>query len=181
MIQRNPTFIFPGEWLVAYHSHDYHLDKPTEIADREQATMPYKIQREMANRIIWGLIKAYPERFDALEKAGFKVDRPGDLYTNLYIRYGGHYVDIGNCARIVSGEVKVKTESVKQLTESGLLFEDGSELAADLIVLCTGFEHDFRKDAAAIIGQEAADKMETFWGVDKEGELRSYAKLAGRK
>lgn len=135
----------------------------------------------MANRIIHGLIKAYPERFDALEKVGFKVDRPGDLYTNLYIRYGGHYVDIGNVARITSGQVKINTKPIKCLTENGLAFEDGSELEADLIVLATGFEHDFRKDAAEILGSEIAGQMENFWGVDSEGELRGFAKLAGRE
>ena len=181
MVQRNRTYIFPGEWLVAFHSHDYHLDKPTDVADREQATQPYKIQREMANRMIHGLTAAYPERFDALEKVGFKVDRPGDLLTNLYIRAGGHYVDIGNCARIVNGDVKIKSQPVKELTVDGVRFEDGSELKADLLVLCTGFEHDFSKDAAQIVGKEIAEKMDNFWGMDAEGELQGFAKLAGRK
>ena len=181
MVQRNPTFIFPGEWLAAFHGHDYHMDKTTETADREQATLPYKIQREMANRMIHGLIDAYPDRFDALEKAGFKVDRYGDLLTNLYIRAGGHYVDIGNCARIVKGEVKIKSQAVKELTADGLRFEDGSELETDLLVLCTGFEHDFSKDAAEIVGEEIAGHMETFWGMDGEGELQGFAKQAGRK
>ena len=181
MVQRNPTFIFPGEWLVAFHAHDYHMDKATEVADREQATQPYKIQREMANRRIHGLIAAYPERFDALEKAGFKVDRPGDLLTNLYIRAGGHYVDIGNCDRIVNGDVKIKTQPVVELTTDGLRFEDGTELKADLLVLCTGFEHDFSKDAAQIVGKEIAEQMDNFWGMDAEGELQGFAKLAGRK
>ena len=157
------------------------MDKETEVADREQATVPYKVQREMANRMIHGLIKAYPEQFDALEKAGFKVDRYGDLYTNLYIRAGGHYVDIGNCARIVNGDVKIKAQAVKELTAEGLRFEDGSELKADLLVLCTGFEHDFSKDAAEIVGKDIADQMESFWGMDAEGELQGFAKLAGRK
>lgn len=181
MVQRNPTFIFPGEWLVAYHGHDYHLDKPTDTADREQVTQPYKIQREMANRTIWSLIKAHPERFDALEEAGFKVDRYGDLFSNLYIRYGGHYVDIGSCARIVKGGIKMKTELVRELMEDGLRFEDGSEVGADLIVVCTGFEHDFRKDAAEVVGWGIAGQMEDFWGVDAEGELQGYARLAGRE
>jgi hypothetical protein len=181
MVQRNPTFIFPGEWLVAFHGHDYHMDKAIEVADREQATQPYKIQREMANRMIHGLIDAYPQQFDALDKAGFRVDRYGDLLTNLYIRAGGHYVDIGNCARIVNGEVKIKTQQVKELTVDGLRFEDGSELNADLLVLCTGFEHDFSKDAAQIVGKEIAEQMGNFWGMDAEGELQGFAKLTGRK
>ena len=70
---------------------------------------------------------------------------------------------------------------MKELTVDGLRFEDSSELKADLLVLCTGFEHDFSKDAAQIVGKEIADQMESFWGMDAEGELQGFAKLAGRK
>ena len=59
------------------------------------------------------------------------------------------------------------------------MFEDGSELKADLIVLCTGFNHDFRKDAGQIVGKEIAAQMDDFWGLDAEGEINGYAKLAG--
>ena len=45
--------------------------------------------------------------------------------------------------------------------------------------LCTGFEHDFRKDAQQIVGHEIASQMDDFWGLDDEGEIKGYAKLAG--
>lgn len=72
--------------------------------------------------------------------------------------------------------MKIKTEAVKSLTEDGLLFEDGSKLPADLIVLCTGFNHDFSLDAQEIVGTEIASQMDDFWGLDDEGEIRGYAK-----
>ena len=137
--------------------------------------------REIINRHVWAGIKASPERFDALEKAGFKVDRFGDIYSNIFIRFGGHYVDIGCSARIAKGEIKVKTEPVERLTEDGLLFEDGKEVGADLIVLCTGFDKVFRNDAARIVGRDVAEQMDEFWGTDAEGEIRGHAKPAGRK
>ena len=62
-----------------------------------------------------------------------------------------------------------------------MLFDDGSEAGADLIVLCTGFDHVFRRDAASIIGQDAADQMDEYWGIDPEGELRAHAKPSGRE
>ena len=64
---------------------------------------------------------------------------------------------------------KVNTKTVRSLEESGLSFQDGTELPADLIVLATGFDHDFRADVARVVGQEIADKMDDFWGVDAEG------------
>lgn len=181
MIQRNPTFVFPAEWLHAAEDVHYRADTSADEGDRESFTYPNKIMREMINRAVWAGIKASPDRFDALEKAGFKLDRYGDTYDNLYVRFGGHYVDIGASTRIAKGEIKIKGEPVKCLTENGLVFEDGSELGADLIVLATGFDHVFRNDAARIIGREVAEQVDEYWGVDGEGEIRGHARPAGRK
>jgi hypothetical protein len=45
------------------------------------------------------------ERFDALEKVGFKVERFGDIVQTLYERMGGHYMDVGASAKISHGLV----------------------------------------------------------------------------
>ena len=180
MVQRGATFVFPAEWLHAAEDIHYHRDMHPAEADRETITYPNKIMREMINRAVWAGIKANPDRFDALEKAGFKLDRWGDTYYHLFVRFGGHYVDIGASDRIAKGEIKVTPLEVKSLNEDGLVFEDGTTLGADLIVLCTGFNHDFREDAARIIGRETADQVDDYYGVDHEGELRAHAKKAGR-
>ncbi|EME84662.1 uncharacterized protein MYCFIDRAFT_187580 [Pseudocercospora fijiensis CIRAD86] len=168
MCQRNSTFVFPQAWLVAAESRDYNMQKMTEVADREQVTMPTKVSREIVNRTVHDRIDRNPELFDGLERAGFKVDRYGDLFTHLYIRYGGHYVDIGASERIIKGEIKVKTTPIRGLSADGLVFEDESQLKADLIVLATGYNHDFRKDAAEVIGRDSADQMDHFWKPDGE-------------
>ncbi|GIZ45244.1 hypothetical protein CKM354_000842200 [Cercospora kikuchii] len=179
MVQRNPTFILPGEWLAMSHGRNYNLDKPAHVADRQEATMPNKIARELVNRNIHFLVKQNSKRFDDLEQAGFRVDRFGDLLTNLSVRFGGHYIDVGSCKRIVDGEIKVRQGAIQGLTKEGVRFEDGTEIKADLIVLATGFDHDFRKDAAEIVGSEVAGRMDEFSGPDSEGETRAYAKFAG--
>ncbi|KAM3416797.1 hypothetical protein BST61_g8388 [Cercospora zeina] len=179
MVQRNPTFVLPGEWLCLAHGKDYNLNKPTHIADREQATLPGKVSRELVNRNIHFLIKRNPKRFDDLENAGFCLERFGDLLTNLAFRFGGHYIDVGSCQRIVDGAIKVKQGAITGLTKEGLRFEDGTELNADLIVLATGFRHDLRKDAAEIVGSEVAEQMDEFYGADSEGETRGYYRFAG--
>lgn len=181
IVQRNPTFVFPAEWLQRAQDRNFNAETDPADGDRQSFTYPMKIMREMANRAIWPLIAANHERFDALERAGFMLDRFGDVCDNLYVRMGGHYVDTGASARIVKGEIKVKTASVKCLGQDALIFDDGIAVGVDLIVLCTGFNHDFRQDAARIVGQDVADQMDDFWGIDAEGELRGNAKPAGRK
>ncbi|KAI9679692.1 MAG: hypothetical protein M1822_007298 [Bathelium mastoideum] len=178
MIQRNRTFVLPAEWLHAAQVVDYNQTKHTDRGDREVFTYPMKVSREMTNRAIHRSIKDHPEHFDALETAGFMVDRFGDIFDNLYVRIGGHYIDTGASQKIANGEIRMETKEVRGLTPDGLLLEDGSELQADLIVLCTGFDHDFRLQAKSIIG-EIADQVDDYWGVDGEGEVRAYAKIAG--
>lgn len=62
-----------------------------------------------------------PERFDALERAGFKVDRGAELVAHVHERYGGHYMDVGNCANIAKGLVCHITPSYILLIKFGLL------------------------------------------------------------
>ncbi|KAK8214757.1 hypothetical protein M8818_002338 [Zalaria obscura] len=178
MVQRGKTFVFPAE--VLHHAQNilYNTNIPTATADRLSSTFPNKIVREFTNRAVFRAADEMAAYFDALEAAGFRLDRKGDIYDNLYVRFGGHYVDVGTSARIAKGEIKMKTEAVKEWTEHGLRFDDGSEVEADLIVLCTGFEHDFRASAREILG-DVADQVDEFWGLDAEGEIRGAFKPAG--
>jgi cation diffusion facilitator CzcD-associated flavoprotein CzcO len=179
MVQRGPTFVMPMEWMHAAMDRDYHDQKPTTVADREQATFPNKITREIVNTVVHGLVRDNPERFDALERQGFKVNRFGDLYECLFERFGGHYIDHGGSARIASGEIKVKSAPVKSLSQDGLVFEDGTVIPADVIVVATGFNHDFRVDAGRLIGQKSANLMGEYGGLDSEGEMKAFARPGG--
>lgn len=179
MVQRGKTFVMPAEWLHAAEDVNYKPEASTAAADREVFTYPNKIMREITNSAVYAAVDASPERFDALERAGFKVDRYGDIYSYLYIRFGGHYVDIGASQRIVDGKIRMETRAVNGLSEDGLILEDGSKLPADLVVACTGFDHDFRVDAARVVGREVAEQMDDYWGMDAEGEIRGLAKKAG--
>jgi len=58
-----------------------------------------------------------PERFDALERAGFLVDRYGNMAHHLYNRLGGHYMDVGASAKIAQGLVSL-SRPISRLLES---------------------------------------------------------------
>jgi hypothetical protein len=49
------------------------------------------------------------ERFDALERAGFRVERYGDQWKAMSERFGGHYIDVGASAKIAAGPVRPYT------------------------------------------------------------------------
>lgn len=151
-----------------------------ETADRLATTQPHKITRDMVKGHTHMMLHAHPERFDALEKVGFKLDRYGDPWDRVFRLFGGHFVDVGSSAKIADGRIKIKGEAVKEWTKDGLLFEDGSRVNADLVVLATGYEKDARGLARAIVG-DAADQMEDFLGLNEEGELKGAFRRAGRE
>lgn len=59
---------------------------------------------------------------------------------------------------------------------SGLKFSDGSEVTADVIIFCTGFEKSLRDNAGGIFGPKVGGTLEELWGLDDEGELRGMYK-----
>jgi len=134
----------------------------------------------MAMRAISKMASEEPERFDSLERRGFKVERNMDLYHCLYERFGGHYLDVGVSKKISDGLIKVKSDSaLTGFTETGLVFADGSTLDADVVVFATGFEGNMRLAARDLVGEDVGDKLEDWWGVDSEGELRGAWKPIG--
>ena len=61
------------------------------------------------------------------------------------------------------------------------MFSNGDHLKADVIVFATGFLGNLRLVVADLFGDEVADQVEDFWGLDEEGELRGAFKPSGRE
>ncbi|OAL37634.1 hypothetical protein AYO20_03141 [Fonsecaea nubica] len=180
MVQRGRTYVLPAEHYMAVTKAFYNLDTPTEKADGESFSFPASIRRQIILNLLHAMARDDGERFDALQKAGFDVERYGDLMHILFERLGGHYMDVGASAKISDGSIKVKSgSSPTHYTATGLAFDDGTELKADVIVFTTGFVGNLRQIAGRIVGPEIADQLDDFWGVDAEGELRGAFKYAG--
>jgi hypothetical protein len=53
---------------------------------------------------------------------------------------GMHALDVGASQMIIDGEIKLKSDGpIKKFTPTGLLFEDGSTLDADVVLFATGY------------------------------------------
>jgi hypothetical protein len=48
-----------------------------------------------------------------------------------------------------------------------------------LIVFATGFSGNIRQTVADTLGEDIADQVEDFWGLNKEGELLGAFKPSG--
>ncbi|KAF2464232.1 FAD/NAD(P)-binding domain-containing protein [Lindgomyces ingoldianus] len=172
MVQRSPTYVLPYEYYQRVQELLYNENVSTDYADRMSFSNPLSISRLLALTCLHAAAREEPERFDALEASGFKLERYGDITHYIYERMGGHYMDVGASKKIADGLIKIKTDALPvRYTPNGLKFEDGEELPADLIVFATGFERSMTRVVRQFFGEDVAQQVNDFWGVDEEGEL----------
>jgi cation diffusion facilitator CzcD-associated flavoprotein CzcO len=182
MVQRSRTPVLPVEFFRRIYDKVYNDDIPVEKSDMITLSTPTGVNQRMAKAAIASWAAEVPERYDSLERQGFRVERNMDLYHCLFERFGSHYIDVGVSQKVSDGLIKVKSDAaLVGFNEKGLVFSDGSMLDADVVVLATGFEGNMRLAAADIVGEEVSEKLEDWWGVDCEGELRGAWKPIGRK
>ncbi|TGU54212.1 NAD(P)/FAD-dependent oxidoreductase, partial [Mesorhizobium sp. M2D.F.Ca.ET.148.01.1.1] len=102
-----------------------------------------------------------------LAASGFALDFGDDetgLLMKAYRTGSGYYIDVGASDLIIDGKVGIRSGvAIKSLTPKGILFEDGSELEADAIVACTGYQ-SMNENVAALVSREVADKVGPCWG-----------------
>ncbi|OJK04938.1 hypothetical protein ASPACDRAFT_56349 [Aspergillus aculeatus ATCC 16872] len=173
MVQRSTTYVLPREYLQRAWEGMFNDVTPTEVSDREMNLVPTAVARLMTMAAVHPPAAAEPERFQALHRAGFRVEVFGDLIYQLNQRLGGHSMDTGSSAMIARGEIKVKSDSpLASYTEEGLLFSDGSVLPADVVIFATGFTGNLRDSVRTFFGEDIYNRVEDYWGVDPEGELK---------
>jgi putative flavoprotein involved in K+ transport len=100
-------------------------------------------------------------------------------------RASGYYIDVGASELIIKGKIKLKSGvNVDKITRNSVIFSDGSELFADLIVYATGY-NSMNSWVEKLISKETADKVGKCWGLGSntkkdpgpwEGELRNMWK-----
>jgi cation diffusion facilitator CzcD-associated flavoprotein CzcO len=184
IVQRGATPVLPVEYYSRIYDGVYNDKMPVTVSDTMMVSTPTAITRLMAMRAIGSMMAAEPERFEALEKQGFKTIKAKDfdLYHCLLERFGSHYIDVGVSKKIADGLIKVKSDAaITKFTEKGLAFNDGSALEADIIVFATGYQGNMKLLAAPLLEAEVANKLHDYWHVDDEGEIRGAWKPIGRK
>ncbi|KAH7319169.1 dimethylaniline monooxygenase (N-oxide forming) [Rhexocercosporidium sp. MPI-PUGE-AT-0058] len=180
MIQRSKTYVLPVEYYMKISRLSYNGTIPTTTADRSSQTQPLAVLDLISQVALHEQARREPERFDALERAGFKLDRWGSIQHCLYARGGGHYIDVGGSKMVADGLIKVKSDALPtRYVQDGLTLSDDTHLKADVIVFATGFEGNMRYLVQEIFGDEVAESMGDYWGLDREGEVKGAFKPSG--
>lgn len=160
-----------------------------ERADMLNASTPYALMGDV-QRQTNEAIKAQDQRFyDDLAKVGFQVDWGEGGNTGVFSLYlsrgAGYYIDIGASDLVIDGSIALKSKvDVARIESESVVFSDGTEVAADLIVYATGYD-PMEGWVLELLGPEIAAKVGKAWGLGSglrgdpgpwEGELRNMWK-----
>ncbi|TNF19014.1 MAG: NAD(P)/FAD-dependent oxidoreductase [Rhodobacteraceae bacterium] len=190
MVQRRASIVVRSETLIdlafdLYSEEAVERGLSTEQADLLGAATPYALFADKQKRL-YETIRARDAAFyAALDKAGFAHDF-GEDDTGLMMRAlrtaSGYYIDVGASRLICEGEIGVIAgEGIDRLTREGARLTSGREVAADVIVACTGYQ-SMNEAVAGIVDRETADRLGPCWGLGSgvrgdpgpwRGELRN--------
>ncbi|MCR8692930.1 putative flavoprotein involved in K+ transport [Rhodococcus rhodochrous J45] len=176
MVQRSSTHIVRSDSLMDLGLGDLYSERAlaagvtTQKADLTFASLPYRIMHEFQIPIYEKIRERDAEFYDRLEKAGFQHDW-GDDGSGLFMKYlrraSGYYIDVGASELVANGDIKLAHGNVRELTETSVILEDGTELEADLVVYATGYG-SMNGWVADLISQEVADKVGKCWGLGSD-------------
>ncbi len=174
MVQRTSTMIARSDTLMELEAGPLYSEDAVargidvNKADLLYAATPYRIQAQGLIAVTDAIRARDADFYKRLEKAGFMLDY-GDDGSGLHVKYirrgSGYYIDVGASELICEGKIKLKTKvSIAEIKPKSVVFSDGSELKADLIVYATGYGN-MNNWAAKLISPDVADKVGKCWGI----------------
>jgi len=176
MVQRSSTHIVRSDSLLDLALGDLYSERAldagitTAKADTIFASLPYRIMHTFQIPIYDAIRERDAEFYARLEAAGFELDY-GDDDSGLFMKYlrrgSGYYIDVGASELVADGSVTLAHGDVRELTETAVVLDDGTTLPADLVVYATGYG-SMNGLAAAVIGQQMADRVGKVWGLGSD-------------
>jgi cation diffusion facilitator CzcD-associated flavoprotein CzcO len=176
LLQRGPTLVLNVEPAAQLPYATYNEGRTLDECDLLAASTPLALfeasHRELAVRAR-ELDRAL---LDDLTRAGFNIDTEDETgWQFMYLtRGGGYYFNVGCSNLIVDGRIPVlQMADVEAFVEEGARMKDGAVVAADLIVLATGYQGQ-QHVVRTLFGDAVADRLGPIWGFDRATqELRN--------
>src|SRR3984957_19872577 len=175
LVQRSPTLITNIEpsAQLAYAAYN---EGTLEDNDLIATSMPLVLAKRSHAMLTEQSKKFDRELLDGLARVGFKLDY-GEGNTGWQFKYltrgGGYYFNVGCSDLVASGEIALRQfDDIAAFTAGGATMKNGEIVAADLIVLATGYKPQevlVRK----LFGDEVASRVGPIWGFGDELELRN--------
>jgi hypothetical protein len=176
LVQRSSTLIVNVEPSAQLPYALYDEGPPLEDCDLITASIPLPLARRSHILLTEQAKNLDQDLLDGLRRVGFKLDF-GEDGTGWQFKYltrgGGYYFNVGCSDLIVKGEIGlVQFSDIAAFIAEGARMRSGELLAADLIVLATGYqgqEHLVSK----LFGNEVSARVGPIWGFGEGQELRN--------
>ena len=183
IVQRSPTLVLNIEPSAQLPYTLYGEGIPLEDCDLITASIPLPLAR-ISHRMMAEHAKELDKKLIAdLEGAGFRIDVEDELgWQFKYLqRGGGYYFNVGCSDLIVERKVRLlQFADIESFTAEGAKLRGGELIAADLIVLATGYK-GLEFLVRRLFGDAVADRVGPIWGFDEERqELRNMWMRTGQ-
>src|SRR6478752_9951570 len=182
LVQRSSTLIVsiePSAQLVYAPYNEGTLDDNDLIA----VSMPLKLARKSHALTCDKSKELDKDLLKELERVGFKLDF-GEDNTGWQFKYltrgGGYYFNVGCSDLVIKGEIKLKQfADINHFVGEGAKLKEGGIIAADLIVLATGYKRQ-EELVRKLFGETVAARVGTIWGFGDTKELRNMYVRTGQ-
>ncbi|KAG1871882.1 putative dimethylaniline monooxygenase (N-oxide-forming), partial [Suillus tomentosus] len=191
LVQRSSTLVLSRQAIdslltgnLRYIGQDV---PPTEIADRFYVALPLSAQQnpQYNAKEMYAHMDHMDISFPALRTTLFTVSMFDEvslffLYHSIFLTVipGGYYIDRGCAQLITSGKITVKSgHEISHFSPSGLVFDDGSQVVADLVIFATGYSKPTIKEN--LFGPQVADTVHDLGGLDSDCEFAGIWRPTG--
>ena len=182
LFQRSSTLVVsiePSAQLVYTPYNEGTLEDNDLIA----TSMPLKVARKSHALTCAKSKELDRDLLEGLARVGFKLDF-GDDNTGWQFKYltrgGGYYFNVGCSDLIVKGDIALKQlADIEGFVAEGARMKDGETIAADLVVLATGYKRQ-EELVRLLFGDEVVKRVGTIWGFGEEQELRNMYTRTGQ-
>jgi thioredoxin reductase len=176
LVQRSSTMIVNVEPSAQLQYALYDEGLSLEDCDLISTSMPLSLVRKSHIALTETARNMDKELLDGLERRGFRLDF-GEDGTGWQFKYltrgGGYYFNVGCSDLIVKGEIGLAQFSdIESFTATGARMRSGESLAAELIVLATGYKGQ-EYLVSKLFGEEVARRLGPIWGFGDGQELRN--------
>jgi cation diffusion facilitator CzcD-associated flavoprotein CzcO len=175
LVQRSSTLVTNIEpsAQLAYAAYN---EGTLEDNDLIAASMPLVLARRSHMMLTEQSRNLDKELLDGLTRVGFKLDY-GDGGTGWQFKYltrgGGYYFNVGCSDLVASGAIElIQFDDIETFVADGVQMKRGERLAADLIVLATGYQK-LEVVVRKLFGDDIAARVGPIWGFGDGQELRN--------
>jgi len=176
LVQRSPTLIVNVEPSAQLPYALYDEGPPLEDCDLITVATPLVVARKSHMLLTERARKMDRTLLDGLERIGFKLDF-GEDGTGWQFKYltrgGGYYFNVGCSDLLVEGKIRLlQFSDIDGFVGEGARLRSGEMLAADLVVLATGYKSQ-EELVRKLFGEAIARRIGAIWGFGEGQELRN--------